>query len=315
MPKCDFGPDCAVETGQMMELGVSFLRPMWLLALPLPLVCGWWLWSRVTSIGDWHRAMDSNLLEALTALGRVDSSTNRTPLIALLSFLIIVPVAMSGPSIERRDALSFRNLDAVFFVVDASPAVTENSNWPQVLTMGRFGIAALGTRPGGIIVYAGDAYVATDVTLDHRQLGQTFSLVDGGVVPDKGTRPERALMLARHRIENAGLLTADILLVTDGTGLGPATLEQVAQLADQGVRVSIIAAGDPDARMASHAKLGGGRVFGLEQADDLSRWLSVDARTRLEQADYPVLYWRDLGRYLLVIALLPLMFLFRRDTT
>lgn len=297
----------------MNDLDITLLRPLWLLVLPLLAGAGWWLWSRIGGFGDWDRATDPALMRAMAAIGRIEVSATRLPLIALLATVGICVLALSGPAVERRDAQSFRNLDGVLFLVDASASVTEDARWPQMLTMGRFGVGALGSRPGGIIVFAGDAYVATDITMDHRQLGQTFSLIDADTVPDRGSRPERALALAQQRIEEADVLAGDVVLFTDGAGLGPASLLQAAGLAERGARVSLVALGAPSPDMATHASAGGGAVFTLEQTDDLGRWLARDARMRLERTEYPVLFWRDLGRYLLFLALVPLLLLFRRE--
>lgn len=292
---------------------ITLLRPLWLLALPLVALAGWWLLTRRGGLDDWQRAADPALLRAMAALGRIDGSGSRVPLFAVLAMVTVTVIALSGPAVERRDTLSFRNLDGVLFVLDVSDSVTGAARWPQLQTMGRFGLAALGTRPAGLIAYAGDAYVATDMTLDHLQLGQSFSLLGQGVVPDKGSRPERALALAADVMRDADVIAGDVVLLTDGAGLGPASLEAAAVLASQGVRLSLVVLDAPDPAVHSHAAIGQGRVFTLEDTDALARWLRDDARTRLRAQDYPLLYWRDLGRYLMVLALVPLLLLFRRQ--
>ena len=194
----------------MTGFDMTFLRPSWFLALPVLAAIGWWLYQRRGGLGDWQAASDPVLLRAMAALGRVDNSASRVPLVALLVMAAITVFALTGPAIERRDTLSFRNLDGVLFIIDASPSVTEHARWPQLQTMGRFGLASLGTRPGGLIAFAGDAYVATDMTLDHLQLGQTFSLIDADTVPNPGSRPERALALASELLETAEVLAGDV---------------------------------------------------------------------------------------------------------
>ena len=293
---------------------VTLLRPGWLLALPVLALAGWWLWRRQGSLGDWTRAADPGLLGAMAALGRVDTGAGRRPMGAALAVAALAVLALAGPAVERRDSLSFRNLDGVLFVVDASPSVTGSERWPQMLTMGRFGIAALGTRPGGLIVYGGDAYVATDMTADHLALGQTFSLIEGGMVPDPGSRPARALALAAELLGTAQVVAGDVVLFTDGAGLGPESLTAGSMIAEQGARLSVVSLDAPGGESVALAGAGGGRVFTLDQTDDLAAWLSEDARTRLERQDYPLLFWKDLGRWLLALALVPLILLFRRQT-
>lgn len=292
---------------------ITLLRPLWLLALPGLLALGWWLLRRRGGLGDWQRVVDPVLLQAMSALGRVDRSTGRSPLWAMLAAVTVIVVALSGPAIERRETLSYRNLDGVLFVVDVSESVTEDARWPQMLTMGRFGLAALGTRPGGLIVFAGDAYVATDMTGDHLQLGQTLSLVEAATVPDGGSRPGRALALAAQLLADAEVIAGDVVLFTDGDGLDAASLAAAARIAGQGARLSLVSLLEPSPAFATHASAGGGAVFALDQTEAFSDWLGEDARTRLEAQDFPLLFWKDMGRYLLLLALVPVLLLFRRS--
>lgn len=294
---------------------VTLLRPLWLLALPVLAGFGWWLYTRRGGLGDWQRATDPALLRAMQALGRVDNNASRAPLLAMLAAVALTVLALAGPAVERRDTLSFRNLDGVIFLVDASASVIEDARWPQMLTMGRFGLASLGTRPGGLIVFAGDAYIATDMTLDHLQLGQTLSLIDAQTVPDPGSRPERALMMASELLETAEIIAGDVILLTDGVGLGASSLQAAARISAQGARLSLVSLSQPDAAFATHAASGEGRVFTLDETDALADWLSESARTRLEAQNYPLLFWKDMGRYVLVLALFPLLTLFRRQVT
>ena len=109
-------------------------------------------------------------------------------------------------------------------------------------------------------------------------------------------------------------MAGDVVLLTDGDGLGPESLQAAAAIAAQGSRVSVLSMHDPAPEMATHAAVGGGTVFGLDDGEALRLWLSEDARTRLERQDYPLLFWQDLGRYLIALALIPVLLLFRRET-
>lgn len=224
----------------MSGLEFTLLRPGWLLALPVLACAAWWLLTRRGGLGDWQKVSDPDLLRAMAALGRVDRASSRAPVLAMLAALVVTVLALSGPATERRETLSFRNLDGVLFVIDASASVTEDPRWPQMLAMGRFGLASLGTRPGGLIVYGGDAYLATDMTLDHLQLGQTLSLIDAATVPDPGSRPERALAMAARMLATAEIIAGDVILFTDGAALDAASLREAAAIAGQGARLSVV---------------------------------------------------------------------------
>ncbi|WP_417211203.1 VWA domain-containing protein [Antarctobacter sp.] len=296
-----------------MSWDVTLLRPLWLLALPVLAGFGWWLFRRQGGVGGWERATRPELLRAMAALGRIESRREALPLVATLGAAALAVLALAGPAIERRDAVSFRNLDGVVYVLDASPSVTEDPRWDELVTMGRFGIASLGARPAGMVVFAGDAYVATDLTADHVQLGQTLSLIGPETVPDPGSRPERGLDLAAGMLAEAAVIAGDVILFTDGAGLGQDSLRMAERIAGQGARLSVVAVGAATPAMDTHVALGGGVLMSLEAPDALSDWLSQNARDRLEQQSYPLLFWRDVGRVLLVLALVPMLLLFRRQ--
>lgn len=295
---------------------ITLLRPLWLLALPGLGLVAWLLWQRRGTLGDWSRAADPALLQVMARLGHVDRAAKGNRLLFLLvGAAALILLGLAGPAIERRDTLSFRNLDGVIFAVDVSKSMTEDPGWEELLLTGRFGLSALGTRPGAIIVFAGDAYVASDMTMDHLQLGQTFSLIGPGTVPDPGSRPERALELAAERLAEAEVLAGDVLLFTDGAGLGPASLLAVERIAGLGARVSLVGLHGVTPEIEAHASLGNGRAFDVSEVDAIGRFLSEESRTRLERQDFPLIFWRDMGRWLLLAALLPVALLFRRRAT
>ena len=295
-----------------MGADVTLLRPLWLLALPVLALGALWLWRRGAGAVAWQRAARPEVLAAMTALGRVTPGAGRVPVVMALGVPFVIAIALAGPAVERRDAAAFRNLDGVLFVMDLSAGVTGSEHWPDLQMTARFAVGALGSRPGGLIVYAGDAYEAVDMTGDLRELGQTLSLLEGGTVPDPGAQPDRALGLAADVLRGAEVIAGDVLLFTGGAGLGPETLRAAMDLEAAGARLSLVALRDVTPQMRGHAALTGGRAFGKEDVTALTDWLAQGARPRLERQGYPLLFWHDLGRYLLALALLPLLWLFRR---
>ncbi|MBP0484772.1 vWA domain-containing protein [Sagittula salina] len=289
---------------------MTLLRPEWLLALPVLAAFGWAMLRRELGLGDWVKAADPRLLRALAAMGQVEGDRRDTGPLAVLAAAGLVVLGLAGPAVERRDAVSFRNLDAAILVLDASTSATESPDWTQIVAMGRHGLSTLGTRPGGLVVYAGDAYVASDVTGDLRQLGQTLSLVDAETVPDPGSRPERGLALALSLLEQAQVLQGDVILFSDGAGVGPEALSLAARIADRGARLSVVPMGGAD--LETLAQLGQGHVFSPEDTTAFAAFLADEGRAQRMAQDYPLLYWRDLGRWLLALALVPLLWLFRR---
>lgn len=302
-------------------LDISFLRPFWgfgvLLVLGLAVVS----MRRNAALGDWVAQIDPHLLRAMRALGKVDGTGSRGVRYVPFWSAALICVALSGPALERGNGQTFRNLDGVIFVVDVSPSVTRDARWDAALTMARAGVSVLGSKPAGLIVYAGDSYRAAALTLDHLQLAQSMALLDDATVPDRGSRPALALGQAGEMLAGADILAGDVVLLSDGGGFGPETLNRAREIAALGgrlllVRIASTVSGKPPVARAAFdalAALGGGQVFELGEIEPLMEALGETAQRRLEKQEFQLLFWSDYGRYLMLLALIPLAALFRRE--
>ncbi len=59
--------------------GVTLLRPLWLLALPLLAAAGWWLTRRAGGLGDWERAVGAGAAGGDAGDGPGGAGTRRGP--------------------------------------------------------------------------------------------------------------------------------------------------------------------------------------------------------------------------------------------
>ncbi len=297
-----------------------FLRPLWWLALPAVLALAVLRMRRGAGPGDWQASVEPHLMAAMAALGRVDPGTRRGAGGLAFAAAGAICLALTGPAVPREGAATFRNLEGVVLAIDVSGSMTRDAAWPAVVRMARAALSALGTRPAALIVYAGDSYLAAPLTTDHLQLGQTVSLLDAETVPDRGNRPALALAQAQEVLDRAGILDGEVILFTDGEGLGPEALRAAQGLAATGARLSVVRAEttvagtpQPGAAIASLAAVGGGAVYGTDQVAEFRRSLDGRRGARLERQDLRLLFLSDLGRYLLVLALLPVALMFRRE--
>lgn len=301
---------------------ISFLRPLWFLALPVVLVLAVMLTRRSSGLGDWQASIDPHLMAAMASLGRIDTTGRKAK--GWLPFLAsaLICLALTGPAFEQDDATTFRNLDGVVLVMDVSGSMTRDDSWPSVVTMARAGLSGLGSKPAALIVFAGDTYLAGPLTTDHLQLGQTIALLDDKTVPDRGNRPALGLTQAATVLEQANILAGDVVLISDGQGFGPEVLRAASVISGMGARLSVVRAQThaPDVPPVDAAvfdalvSVGGGSVYATSEAVQLRSDLSNGRETRLERQDLRLLFLTDYGRYLLVLALFPLLLLFRRES-
>ena len=291
--------------------GYLWQRPLWLALVPVALVLGLWLARRSGQLGAWEQAIDPELMAFLRRIGRVlPGGRSRAVLPACV--LAILGLALAGPSAERRDSTSFRNLDGVVLVLDLSPSVTSDPRFFDVLTAARVVAEAAGTRQTALVVYAGEAYVAAPFSSDARALSGTLALLDGETMPVEGSRPEAGLSAARAMLVATGMLAADVVLVTDGAALGTEALGEAREMAAAGWPVSVLAIGGDSGALDALAIAGGGVLASIADPFPVARQVSARPVERLAATDYAMLVLEDRGRFLLLLALIPAFLLLPR---
>jgi Ca-activated chloride channel family protein len=307
-----------IEAGQF-----ALLRPWWLLAIPATTLLAWFMARRWVALGGWDRIIEAPLRPVLEKLGHIarGQSTRQWTGAALAS---AIALALSGPALYTTDRSAFRNLDGLVIAVDLSRSMTDGGNLPRALTASRMLLAGAGARPAALIVYGEDAYVASAFTIDPRSLGNTIAVLDNETVPGAGSRPERALELAKKLLAESGVLTGDVIVVSDGGGFGAARTA-ADELRKTGSRVSGLFVSPTEAAPAEMPRpqrqtiedairSGGGIIADAIDPSPVISLASTPLSERLASAGYGVLAWTDYGRWLLVIALFPALLLFRRRT-
>ncbi|TPQ52113.1 VWA domain-containing protein, partial [Prosthecomicrobium hirschii] len=223
-------------------------------------------------------------------------------------------VALAGPARETRAGASFRNLDGVVLLVDLGARASTTERLPAALMAARLLAEASGSRPVALVVYAGDAYLASGFTTDADALGTTIAVLDGETVPDRGDRPDLALALGRRLVAEAGILAADFVLIAPDAAPRPALLAGARAVAAGGHRLSVLvsAPSSQGAAVEPVAQLGGGRAASVADPSPLAVLLADRPASRLAATGLSALVVEDLGRFVLIAALFPALLLFRR---
>ena len=121
---------------------VHFIRPGWLLLLPLAVLLPWaWRRSR-RAAGDWSRVCDPHLLRWLSVdKAGADLPGGRRWLAGLALLLVIL--ALAGPSWQKLPDISYSARDARVVVLDLSRSMLAEDLRPNRLTRARFRLADL----------------------------------------------------------------------------------------------------------------------------------------------------------------------------
>ena len=225
---------------------VYFIRPGWLLLLPLVVILPWaWQRSRQAA-GDWARVCDPHLLRWLSVEQAGAGKRGDRRWLAALALLLVI-LALAGPSWQKLPDVSYSARDARVIVLDLSRSMLAEDLRPNRLTRVRFRLADLLARTEegqvGLVSYAGDAYVVSPLTSDMNTIANLLPALQPDIIPVAGSRADLALDMAASLLERSGQASGQILLVTDSADAR--TTARARQLRDAGVVVSVLAAGTP----------------------------------------------------------------------
>ncbi|VAX07076.1 Aerotolerance protein BatB / Aerotolerance protein BatC [hydrothermal vent metagenome] len=221
-----------------------FLRPLWLLAfLPL-LVLAFSLWRRRSNGGIWKKIIDPRLLPYVLTEA---SSSKRHPLafwLVTLSTALLI-IAQAGPVWEKRPQPLFKQQSALVVALDLSRSMDATDLRPSRLARARFKLNdILDQRQEGqtaLLVWAATAFTVTPLTDDVKTIRALLPSLSTEMMPEQGSRADRAIEKAISLLKNANQLRGDILLITDGADSHAANAARKAH--EQGYRISVLAVG------------------------------------------------------------------------
>lgn len=320
-------------------LPLHFIRPLWLLSLPLAVIIPL-LWRHLRRpSGDWGRICDTHLLRWLS-VGDAAAKPSRWGLWLAGLVWLIAAVSLAGPSWQKLPDSSFTSRDARVLVLDLSLSMLAEDLKPNRLTQAHFRLtdmldAALEGQTG-LVTYAGDAFVVSPLTSDTNTIRNMLPALRPDVIPVSGSRPDRALELAAELLKRSGMARGEILLIADSGGSEAAAVAK--NLSRQGIFTSVLAVGTIQGApipsgdgfvsdkkgnivvarlernaLQSIAQAGGGKYSELTTGSTAnSPWAAVDGAEFTRKDDALGERWKDTGPWL-VLLLLPLVaFSFRR---
>lgn len=321
---------------------LHFLRPAWLLALPLLWAAAVWFgWLRRRQ-GGWSGLIDAELLAAL----RLDAPGGkpwRSPWLLLALVWTLAALALAGPAWQREQAAAFRAPGAWLLVLDLSPSMNAVDLSPNRIGRARYVIedllrAAHDARVG-LVVFSDGAYTVAPLTEDTATIRSLLPPLAPDLMPGPGDTVAPALQRAAQLLQPSGAGHPRVIVLSDGFSDPASAFSAAAELRAEGITLDVIGVGGnagalgtnrpfgSDAqgrpamvplaadRLQRLATAGGGRYVALDQAGALIARLSTDAAsaTAAVEADQVQLtHWRDAGVWLLPPLLLLAALLSRR---
>ncbi|WP_308873662.1 VWA domain-containing protein [Thiothrix subterranea] len=227
---------------------LHFLHPEWLwLLLVLPLVLGM-KWFQARQQGGWERIVDKQLMPFV--LSGTAGSWGWLPLAWLSLALLVAIVAMAGPAWEKREVPVFRDQQALVVAMDFSASMYADDEKPNRITLARFKLLdilnARQDAQNGLVVFAGDAFVVTPLTDDIATIQEQVKNLAPDIMPAPGSLLTPAIERSVELLQQAGMKTGSILLMTDGVADTESAVAAADKAWSMGYNVSVLSLGTAD---------------------------------------------------------------------
>lgn len=321
-------------------MSLHFIRPEWLLALlPLAIVL-WILWRQQQSHSAWSRYIAPHLARVLVTQG---GGKSRRPLSMLAFCWLIATLSLAGPAVNKQSLPVFAADQGRVLVMDMSISMFATDIAPNRLTQAKFRatdlLRELKEGETGLVAFAGDAFTISPLTRDTGTLLNLLPTLSPEIMPVRGSNLAAALSQAKNLLTQGGHIRGDIIVITDGITAAQFDAASAA-LNNSQYRLAILAIGTaqgapirlPDGQLQRDSsdevvvaqtdfallqKLAqshnGVLIQNRSDGQDLvqlQHWLSDDGDTKA--TDLSGETWQDLGPYLALLLLLPVLLSFRQ---
>ncbi len=221
---------------------MKFGAASWLIALPILLLAlaALWLWSARRARITLHSAFNTPLLARL--LGSVNSVRRglKRGLIGLgIAGLVL---ALARPQWGRNEIeLERTGVDLIIALdVSRSMLAADSGRTNRLAAATRAIEQLLGDLGGdrvGLVLFAGDAFMAAPLTRDHVAVERALSSAGPAMISEQGSNLGEAIKRARESFDRAAQGPCALLVVSDGEQLQGDAIEAAQKAFREGIRV------------------------------------------------------------------------------
>ncbi|MBD3615000.1 MAG: VWA domain-containing protein [Gracilimonas sp.] len=243
---------------------------LWLLTLiPAGIVLLWWKSRQVRAIQKKYFSTElfSSLRKGFWPLG------NRLKTISMLAGLFFLIVALAGPKIGTEVREIKRQGIDMLVALDLSASMNAEDVRPSRLEKAKFEINRLierlrGDRVG-LVVFTGEAYLQSPMTLDYSALRLFLDIADTEQMPSSATDFKSAMetaMDAFEALEDNGTDAAKVLLIiSDGEDHGQSYDEALEALISENILVYTLGVGTAEGTTIPIYEEGTDRLIGYKR--------------------------------------------------
>ncbi|MDZ4194092.1 MAG: VWA domain-containing protein [Pseudomonas sp.] len=200
----------------MSLLWPEWLRPLWLLAVPVLAWLLWRLWHRERQSGRWQLLLPAAFHQALLKGGSGRSS--KLPWLALGLAWLLAILALLGPSWQRVEQSNQKPADPLVVLLELTPQMLATDGRPNRLEQTRRKLLDLlearRDAQTAIIVYAGSAHSLVPLSDDLATSRNLLEALKPSLMPEPGRRADLAVARALQLLDQAQLGQGRLLLIT-----------------------------------------------------------------------------------------------------
>ncbi len=234
---------------------LQWLHPWWLITIPLHLVLAYWLWH--TEQGSlWVNIIDPELLKLLRT--RPSRSRSQGDRWAILISLLLISIAMAGPSWQKQKVPAYAPSSSWVFLLDLDSTMLATDTPPNRITLARIGLHqmfdALQGQQAALIAFSSEPFTVTPLTQDIHTLSLFLPDLNPGIMPVEGKNLQPALALAGQLLAQTSGAQRHIVVLTDGLNDKDLALKQLQRLRQQGIKTDFVGVGTTGGAPSTNAQ-------------------------------------------------------------
>lgn len=199
----------------MSALWPHWLRPFWLLLLPLLLWLLWRLWHRQLRIGRWQMLLPPAFHAALLSAG--SGRRGRLRWVVLGLAWLLAWLALLGPSWQRLEQPERKPVAPLVAILELTPQMLAGDLAPTRLEQARRKLhdllEARRDSQTALVVYAGSAHTLVPLSDDLATSANLLDALKPSIMPEPGQRADLAVQRALQLLDQGASGRGRLLLI------------------------------------------------------------------------------------------------------
>jgi Ca-activated chloride channel family protein len=248
------------------------LHLWWLLAIPVGIAILWWKTARIRELQKkyFSEELFHSLREGFWPMGE------RLKQISMFAGIFFLIVALAGPKIGTEVREIKRQGIDMLVALDLSASMNAEDVRPSRLEKAKFEINRLierlrGDRVG-LIVFTGESYLQSPMTMDYSALRLFLDIADTEQMPSSATAFKPALETALEAFqsleENGTDASKVLLIISDGEDHGESYQEALRSLTNENILVYTVGVGTADGTTIPLYEEGTGDLIGYKRDNE-----------------------------------------------